>query len=245
MRRPMLRRLMAIAISASGILATAAFSQTLPLPPHLISANSAAGQRLFLESDARAAYFPLANHFVTQKYPSYCGVASIVMVLNASQIPAPSAPEFDPFRTFTQDNVLDDSSDAVLPRDILLRKGMTLDQLGGFLALHPLKIDVRHAGDTTLEDFRASAVSYLNQRDHFVLVNYLRMAIGQERGGHISPLAAYDAETDRFLILDVARYKYPPVWVAASTLFEAMNTRDADNQNRTRGFVLIAKAKLQ
>jgi hypothetical protein len=34
-----------------------------------------------------------------------------------------------------------------------------------------------------------------------VIVNYLRMALGQERGGHISPLAAYDAETDRFLAL--------------------------------------------
>ena len=48
-------------------------------------------------------------------------------------------------------------------------------------------------------------------------MNYLRKAIGQERGGHISPLAAYDAKSDRFLILDVARYKYPPVWVKAST----------------------------
>lgn len=241
----MLHRLIAVAIFTSAMLATAALSQTLPLPQHLISANSAAGERLFFESDAREAYFPLANNFVTQKYLSYCGVASIVMVLNASQIPAPSAPEFDPFRTFTQDNVLDDSTDAVLPRDILLRKGMTLSQLGGVLALHPLKVDVRHAGDTTLEDFRTSAVSYLNRKGHFVLVNYLRMAIGQEHGGHISPLAAYDAETDRFLILDVARYKYPPVWVAASMLFEAMNTRDADNQNRTRGFVLVAKATLQ
>jgi hypothetical protein len=35
-----------------------------------------------------------------------------------------------------------------------------------------------------------------------VIVNYLRNAIGQEWGGHISPLAAYDADTDRFLILD-------------------------------------------
>ena len=68
-----------------------------------------------------------------------------------------------------------------------------------------------------------------------MIINYLRMAIGQERGGHISPLAAYDAETDRFLILDVARYKYPPVWVTASDLFDAMNTPDADNENETRG----------
>ena len=47
------------------------------------------------------------------------------------------------------------------------------------------------------------------------------------------------------LCIDVARYKYPPVWVGAAELFDAMNTRDADNQNRTRGFVLIAKTTRQ
>ena len=72
-----------------------------------------------------------------------------------------------------------------------------------------------------------------------MIVNYLRGAIGQERGGHISPLAAYDADTDRFLILDVSRYKYPPVWVATEDLFTAMNTTDPDNEHKTRGFVLI------
>jgi hypothetical protein len=38
----------------------------------------------------------------------------------------------------------------------------------------------------------------------------------------------------------VSRYKYPPVWVTASDLFDAMNTTDADNQNKTRGFVLVS-----
>jgi hypothetical protein len=83
------------------------------------------------------------------------------------------------------------------------------------------------------------ARDYLARPEHFVIVNYLRKAIGQERGGHISPLAAYDAETDRFLILDV--YKYPPVWVKASELFASMNTTDSDNDDRTRGFVLVSK----
>jgi hypothetical protein len=69
----------------------------------------------------------------------------------------------------------------------------------------------------------------------------LRKSIGQEKGGHISPLAAYDADTDRFLLLDVARYKYPPVWISAVELFNAMNTTDSDNQDRTRGFVLISR----
>jgi len=77
-----------------------------------------------------------------------------------------------------------------------------------------------------------------------VIVNYLRKAIGQERGGHISPLAAYDAKADRFLILDVARYKYPPVWVKTSEIFDAMNTTDSDNDNKTRGYVLVSGAAL-
>ena len=69
----------------------------------------------------------------------------------------------------------------------------------------------------------------------------LRKAIGQEAGGHISPLAAYDADTDRFLILDVSRYKYPPAWVTAAALFGAMDTPDSDNHDLTRGYVVVSK----
>jgi hypothetical protein len=165
------------------------------------------------------------------------------MVLNALRAPAPSTPEYLPYRTFTQDNLLDDATDAVLPRNLLARQGMTLDQLGGLLALHPVAVEVHHAVDGGLDGFRAAARAALGEKDHFVIVNYLRRALGQETGGHISPLAAYDDKTDRFLILDVARYKYPPVWVKASDLFDAMNTSDAANDNKTRGYVIVAKAE--
>jgi hypothetical protein len=78
-----------------------------------------------------------------------------------------------------------------------------------------------------------------------VIVNYLRKAMGEETGGHISPLAAYDGKADRFLILDVARYKYPPVWVKTADMFAAMNTPDAVNDNKTRGFVLVTAPSVQ
>jgi hypothetical protein len=149
----------------------------------------------------------------------------------------------DPYRTFTQDNLLDARTEAVLPRAVIMKQGMTLDQIGGLLALQPVTVEVHHAADSSLDVFRGKAREYLAKPDHFVIVNYLRKAIGQEKGGHISPLAAFDAETDRFLILDVARYKYPPVWVKASELFAAMNTQDSDNQDRTRGYVLLSKVK--
>jgi glutathione-S-conjugate glycine hydrolase len=224
------------------LLSAAAEAQTLPLPDALIDLRSDEGERLLEESDAREAFVPLSVNFVTQKTQAYCGVASIVMVLNALQLPAPAVPDYDPYRTFTQDNVLNDETDAVLPRSVLAEQGMTLDQLGALLAEHPVKVRVHHAADATLESFRAAARDYLGREGHFVILNYLRKAIGQEKGGHISPLAAYDAESDRFLILDVSRYKYPPVWVSASALFDAMNTIDADNQNKTRGYVLIEGA---
>ncbi len=68
---------------------------------------------------------------------------------------------------------------------------------------------------------------------------YLRRSIGQERGGHISPLAAYNADTDQVLILDVSRYKYPPVWVEVEDLWNAVNTVDSVS-GLTRGVVVIS-----
>ena len=235
-------RLFALCLLAAVLLAPAARAQTLPLPDNLTDLNSPAGEKYFAESGALATYFSIADNFVTQKTQAYCGVASIVMVLNAAGVPAPTTPEYQPYHVFTQDNLLDERTEAVLPQAVLARQGMTLDQLGALLALHPpLTIEVHHAADGGLDAFRAAARDYLATKDHFVVVNYLRKAIGQQTGGHISPLAAYDAKEDRFLILDVARYKYPPVWVKASDLFAAMNTTDRSNDDKTRGYVLVAK----
>ena len=218
---------------------------TLPLPQNLSGFSTRDGEAYFAESDAREAYFPLASNFLTQKTQAYCGVASIVMVLNALGVPAPPVPEYTPYRTFTQDNVLNDQTDAVLPRETLARQGMTLDQIGGILATVPVKAEVHHASDSSADEFRKLASAYLGEPGHFVLVNYLRKALGEETGGHISPLAAYDGKADRFLILDVARYKYPPVWVKTADIFAAMNTTDAANDNKSRGFVLVTAATVQ
>lgn len=237
----MIIRRLSMVLVAFTLTVGGACAQTLPLPGNLVGASSDAGEALLIGAEAREAYFPLADNFVTQKTQSFCGVASMTMVFNAMAIPAPAVPEYDPYRTFTQDNVLDDATEAVIPKATIQKMGMTLDQLGAAIATKPVEATVRHAADSSLDQFRKEASAYLGEKGHFVVVNYLRKAMGQQTGGHISPLAAYDAEADRFLILDVARYKYPPVWVTASDLFAAMNTTDSDNDNKTRGYVLIAK----
>jgi len=215
-------------------------ADSLPLPANLISATSQEGEALLIGSESHEAYFTLASNFVTQQTQSFCGVASMVMVFNAMQLPAPDVEAFAPYKTFTQDNVLDARTEAILPRDTILKQGITLDEIGALLAVQPVDATVHHASDTDLDSFRSEAAAYLAQGGHFVLVNYFRTALGQQKGGHFSPLAAYDKDTDRFLILDVARYKYPPVWVKADELFASMNTSDSDNDNKSRGYVLIA-----
>jgi hypothetical protein len=241
----MSKRIVACATLIIGLCLAGANADTLPLPDNLTGFSTHDGEVYFAESDAHEAYFPLADNFLTQKTQSYCGVASIVMVLNALGVPAPAVPEYQPYRTFTQDNVLSERTDAVLPRETLAKKGMTLDQIGGILATQPVKAEIHHASDSSVEEFRKLASAYLREPGHFVIVNYLRKALGEELWGHISPLAAYDGKADRFLILDVARYKYPPVWVKTADMFAAMNTPDAANDNKTRGFVLVTAPSVQ
>jgi hypothetical protein len=88
--------------------------------------------------------------------------------------------------------------------------------------------------------FREAAKAALGARDRFVLINFSRgtMSDDGQGGGHFSPLAAYHEETDSFLVMDVARYKYPPFWVDADLLWRAMATTDTVSE-RPRGYVVI------
>lgn len=217
------------------------FGQTLTLPQNLIAFNSHEGEKLLFESQSRDDFFPLGMQFVTQNTQTYCGVASIVMVLNGLQIPAPEAQQYSPYRVFTQENFFNnEATRKVLAPEVVSRMGMTLEQIGQLLASYGVKVKVYHAADTNLEDFRKLVSQNLKQPANFVLVNYLRKEIGQEKGGHISPIAAYNEKTDRFLIMDVARYKYPPIWVKTADLWKAMVTLDSVS-GKTRGFVFVSR----
>lgn len=234
-RIPLKAFILGLCLSSSGLLA-----QTLPLPPNLIDLTSVEGKNLLLESQALQDYFPLSIQFVTQQSQAYCGVASIVMIFNALGIPAPEAPEFGKYRVFTQNNVFNTQTQNAIAPEVVSRQGMTLEEMAKLLESYPVKADVYHGGDVSLDQFRSLVVKNLHEPENFVIVNYLRKIMGQERGGHISPVAAYNKQSDRFLILDVSRYKYPPVWVKAEELWKAMATTDPVS-GKTRGFVLISR----
>jgi hypothetical protein len=230
-------RVLAITLSALVMLAGGAVWQLafrapsvalLPLPERLVSLTAPEGRRMLDESPASLDYQPLTRTFESQRRPAFCGVASSVAVLNALR---PTVPRLTQASFFTD-----------LPTELRVTfSGMTLEQLGELLRKHGVKVEIIFAADTSLDAFRVVARENLSHAGDYVLVNYQRTSLGQRGGGHISPLAAYSAGTDRFLILDVAAYSYPPTWVSAVDLWHAMNTIDSTS-GRTRGFAVIRRS---
>ena len=107
------------------------------MPETLVGASTDAGEALLIDADAREAYFPLVNSFVTQQNQAFCGVASTVMILNAMELPAPAVPAYDPYRTFTQDNVLTPETEKIIPLELIKKQGITVDQLAGMIGTYP------------------------------------------------------------------------------------------------------------
>ena len=73
------------------------------------------------------------------------------------------------------------------------------------------------------DKFRAAVMSVSQSKEREVLVvSYSREVLGQTGAGHFSPVGGYHPSKDALLILDVARFKYPPHWAPLSKLVEAM-----------------------
>jgi hypothetical protein len=212
-----------------------------PIADSLIRLDTPQGQQLLFESEARSAFLPLVTFYETQRNQTYCGVASLVMVLNALQLPAPAAREFGAYRLFTQSNVLNGRTDGLIRERTIARRGMLLAEVPRVLEAYGAKVELHQAASSSVDSFRELAVRDLSEPEHHVIVNYSRAALGQEGAGHSSPLGAYHAGTDRFLILDVARYKSPAIWITAQHLFEAMAAPKSPGSSQARGFLLIRK----
>jgi glutathione-S-conjugate glycine hydrolase len=227
-----------IAVVAASLVTGVARGQHAVLPATLVALDSAEGQRLFEEADARADFWTLGEHYEMQRSGNFCGVASAVMVLNALQVTAPTDDQTGA-PVYTQADFFNACARGVLSPTLM--PGMTIDQLADLLQCHPAAAHAVHAADTNLAEFRTVAAKNLATPGDYIVVNYDRAGVGQEHMGHISPLGAYNAKADKFLLLDVARYKYPPVWADAAALFAAMSTDDVVS-GKSRGYVVASAA---
>ena len=210
----------------------------LPLPAELVSLYSPSGKRMLARSRFKDAYWQQTNWFESQINLGYCGVAVSAMVLNSLGVPPPATPELSPYFMFNQTNFFTPGVRQMLTPEQVQRSGMSLDQLGQALATFPTQVTVTHADQTNTDEFRKLAKKILTRNSGRMIVNYDRISLGQVGSGHHSSLAAYDQVTDQFLIMDVAKFKYPPVWLKTNLLFKAMMTRDPDS-GLYRGYVVV------
>jgi hypothetical protein len=77
-----------------------------------------------------------------------------------------------------------------------------------------------------LQQMKSIMIEALRKSNSRLIINYHRLWLGQVGGGHFSPIGAYNDAIDSFLILDVSKYKYPPVWASFAQIYQAMSTID-------------------
>ena len=234
-------RTIALAAVSAALLAGTALAAPLPVLKLLPLQDPLGFQRL-IESDARTDYGPLAQTFLTQANLAYCGVASATMVLNSLSVPPPPAAGLGSYRYWTQENLLPAAAGrSPLTATLVASRGMTLVELDQLLAALGVTVRRLHGDQLSLAALRSLMVRSLADPSDRLIVNVERSALGQGRGGHISPVGAYHASSDSVLLLDVARYRFPAAWIPLADLWRSMRTLDTQS-GRARGLVIVSPA---
>ena len=205
-----------------------------PLPADAVAFSSPEGRQMFAEALAAGGlqgYFPLAEQFHTQADPSFCGLGSLVVALNALGID-PGRLWKGPWRWFAEDLL-----DCCVPLDEVKKRGLDIDELSCLARCNGADVEMARADGADLHAWR-TAIATASRGDAVVIASYDRAAMGQTGSGHFSPIGGYHSALDMALVLDVARFKYPPHWVSAERLFGAMKPVDPVT-GRPRGWMVL------
>jgi len=228
----------------------------------LVAFASDDGLARLARSPAKVDFPVLANQFEAQTNFLFCGPTTAAIVLNTMRARSSDLPRdssrlraedlrhipgaADPtIPRFTQDNVIKGPK----TRAQVMGEPMTINgkqvrdfgyqarQLDALFKAHALRTRLVIVDDKKSEQgIRTDLVENLKRRGDYVVVNYWREAVGQQGGGHISPLAAYDPESDSFLVLDVNPTSAGWVWMPTTNLVKGMRTFD---RVENRGYIHV------
>lgn len=207
----------------------------------LVYLNTRQGEERLVGAQLRRHFFAVQPYVESQQNLAFCGPASIAAVLNSLEIPRPAVAHLYPYPFFTQDNIFTPATQRIKSYIQVASQGLTLAEITAFLNALGVQATPFYADRLTLERLRRLLVGALANPEARVIVNYSRTHLGQDGGGHFSPLAAYAAASDAVLLLDVAKFESPPVWVALTDLLAALQTTDPDS-GKYRGLVIVEKA---
>jgi glutathione gamma-glutamylcysteinyltransferase len=211
------------------------YKRKLPTPP-ATEFSSTEGRLLFaeaLQQGTMTGFFKLVEQYSTQDEPAFCGLASIAMVLNALSID-PKRPWKGSWRWFHEELL-----DCCLPLSKVAQEGVVLTQAACLAKCNGANVMLHRSGTFSLDDFRQAVIDTCTSGEEHLVVSYTRKAFSQTGDGHFSPIGGYHGARDLVLILDTARFKYPPHWVPLPMLYEAMGAIDPTT-GQPRGYLRLS-----
>ena len=74
----------------------------------------------------------------------------------------------------------------------------------------------------------------------YSIVNFGRKELEQTGSGHFACLGGYHPQSNKVLVMDTARFKYPSFWVDLDRLYDSVKSLDKDC-DKMRGFMVLSK----
>jgi len=236
------------------------------LPETCVAFASFEGKKIFksaLEHHGLKSFYNLIEQHHTQTEPAFCGVSTLVLVLNALAVD-PGQHWKGPWRWYEEKML-----NCCVDLEEIKQTGITLQDFQCLSFCQGLSVDLHYCDETSsLDQFREAVERACLEKEvpgdenddpsggattekgksdgkdgknilECLVVSYSRKVLNQTGDGHFSPLAAYDKETDSVLILDTARFKYGAHWTKLPLIYEAMKPIDRTT-GKSRGYALLS-----
>jgi hypothetical protein len=192
-------------------------------------------------------FWALVPFYAGQRTESSCSAATVTMILNAIRGSSSLTSEQ---KLMSEALALDLVADPAWKKAVSADgEGTSLDELGAIMQKALARIGLERAtvkivhleknGEEVFRELVRVLVKNEASSEDFVVANFDQGVLtGDVSVGHIAPIAAYDAESGRVLVLDPDREWFEPYWVPSKKLFEAMSKRDRF-VDKGRGYLVI------
>jgi glutathione gamma-glutamylcysteinyltransferase len=132
----------------------------------------------------------------------------------------------------------DDMLHCCSPKEQMQKNGITFDQFACLAKCH-CNVVVKRATNITFEEFLEDLKKTTASSDQHMVISFSRKTLGQTGDGHFSPIGAFHPKSNKALVLDTARFKYPSYWCSAKVLYDSLMPIDKET-GRSRGYFLLS-----
>ena len=194
------------------------------------------------------AFWALISFYIPQSTPASCSSATLAMVLNAARAEKSKTAD----DAVVQEKALWNKANVDHWKERL--NGGYFGQYGADLELAAKVADAAFKSygfkNVTEKVVHVSQVTPVVKKEliqdlrslsghTFIMANFNQQSFTADADvGHFAPIAAYDEDKGRVLVLDPDREYYEPYWISVDTFLEGMNTLDS-SKKKHRGYIVV------